>query len=96
MPDGIPPEVAAIIDSQSVKTLMSGVRGFDRNKKLVGRKRHILVDTEGFFLAVVVLTSINQRHFIQARCDLARGCWRGFASNVDCECDFMGETTICP
>jgi transposase len=43
-----------VIDSQSVKTLMDGVRGFDGNKKLVGVKRHILVDTEGFLLAVVV------------------------------------------
>jgi len=45
---------AAIIDSQSVKTLLGGVRGFDGNKKLVGVKRHILVDTEGFLLSVVV------------------------------------------
>ena len=45
---------AAIIDSQSVKTAQGGVRGYDAGKKVTGRKRHILVDTEGFLLTVVV------------------------------------------
>ena len=44
-----PEPSAGIVDSQSVKT--SGVggeqRGFDGGKKVRGRKRHILVDTEG-------------------------------------------------
>ena len=49
-----PTPSAAIMDRQSVKTVMGGVRGFDGAKKRLGRKRHILVDTQGFVLAVVV------------------------------------------
>jgi putative transposase len=49
-----PTPSAAIIASQSVKTLLGGVRGFDGGTKLAGRKRHSLVDTQGFLLAVVV------------------------------------------
>ena len=39
---------AAIIDSQSVKTTEAGgQRGYDAGKKINGRKRHALVDTDG-------------------------------------------------
>jgi transposase len=44
--DASPP--AAIIDSPSVKTAEAGgPRGYDAGKKVNGRKRHALVDTEG-------------------------------------------------
>jgi putative transposase len=45
-----------IIDSQSVKTtLVAGeARGFDAGKKVKGRKRHLVVDSLGLVLAVVV------------------------------------------
>ena len=39
---------AAVIDSQSVKTTESGgPRGYDAGKKINGRKRHAMVDTDG-------------------------------------------------
>lgn len=47
---------AAIVDSQSVKTTrQGGMKGFDGGKLVKGRKRHILVDTLGLLLAVIVL-----------------------------------------
>ncbi len=58
-----PTPSAAIIGSQLVTTLMRGVRRFDGEvgvKQILGRKRHLLVDTQGFlFLLAVVAHPAN-------------------------------------
>jgi putative transposase len=45
---------AAIVDTQTVRTASGGEKGYDAGKRTPGRKRHIIVDTMGLLLAVVV------------------------------------------
>lgn len=47
----VPTPSAGIVDSQSIKTTgVGGPRGYDGGKEISGRKRHLLVDTEGWVL----------------------------------------------
>jgi putative transposase len=51
-----PDPSAAILDSQSVKTVeeSASIRGYDAHKCIKGRKRHLLVDTSGLPIACYV------------------------------------------
>jgi putative transposase len=86
-----PTPTAAVIDSQSAATTQAGgPRGFDAGKRVCGRKRHIVTDTNGLLLAVHVhpanvqdvhgavplLTALRQR-FPQLRHVFADRIYRG-------------------
>ena len=56
-----PEASAALIDSQSVKTTETrGERGYDGGKKTKGRKRHLLVDTLGLIMCIVITAASVQ------------------------------------
>lgn len=57
---GDPMAWAGCVDARSVKgadTVGVAVRGFDAGKKVNGRKRHIVVDTMGLLLFVVITSA---------------------------------------
>ena len=54
---------AGIVDAQSVKgadTVGASTRGFDAGKKVNGRKRHVVVDTLGLLIVVLVTAASVQ------------------------------------
>ena len=56
-----PAPSAAVLDAQSIKSSEGGAdRGFDAGKKTTGRKRHLVVDTLGLLLVVMVTAASVQ------------------------------------
>jgi putative transposase len=56
-----PDPTGAVVDSQSVKTSpQGGPAGYDAGKKVKGRKRHLVTDTLGLVLAVLVTEASTQ------------------------------------
>ncbi len=73
-----PEPSAAVIDSQSIKAPAAhGTRGYDGAKKIVGRKRHVAVDTDGRLLMVNITTAnIADSAGAQAVLDAIHTRWR--------------------
>ena len=71
-----PSPSAAVLDSQSVKAPQGTIRGYDGAKKIVGRKRHIAVDTDGRLLMVhLTPADISDSAGAQAILDALRERW---------------------
>ena len=71
-----PQPTGGVIDSQSVKAPSAKARGFDAAKKIVGRKRHIAVDTDGRLLMVNMTTAdVSDNAGAQAILDAIRKRW---------------------
>ena len=67
---------AGVIDSQSIKAPHAKARGYDAGKRIVGRKRHIAVDTDGRLLMINLTTAdISDSAGAQAILDGIRKRW---------------------
>jgi transposase len=82
---------AAVIDSQSVKAPHAKTRGYDASKKIVGRKRHIAVDTDGRLLMVNLTPPTSPTALAPRRSSMASAS-AGPGSSI---CSPMAPTTGC-
>ncbi len=82
---------AGVIDSQSVKTTEAeGLRGFDAGKKIKGRKRHIITDTQGHLVGLRVHTAdIQDRDgAVEVLTSIAAGWWSEHSAGLDAGADW--------
>lgn len=84
---------AAVLDSQSIKSDGHGGRvGYDPGKRIKGRKRHLLVDTLGLVLGVVVTpASTTERDGAQQVLDRVLG-WFTWLRILWVDGGYTGET----
>jgi putative transposase len=89
-----PQPSAGIVDSQSIKTTGVGgeQRGYDGGKKVKGRKRHLLVDTQGLVLTVRVHSAkVQDREGIKLLLGLAQDRLPQRLSHLWLDAGYTGE-----